>query len=54
MIVWVIMNVFCQRTLHRKFRIPLYFFLLLWDGVRLNPLGPWATNWPIILALDDR
>jgi hypothetical protein len=55
MIVSVIMNVSEQRTLHSKFRITL-FFLISWGGVRLtvSPLGTWATNWPIIPALDDR
>jgi hypothetical protein len=30
------------------------FFLVLWGGVRLSPLGTSATNWPIVLAPDDR
>jgi hypothetical protein len=29
-------------------------FLLSWGGVRLSPLGTLATNWPILLALDQR
>jgi hypothetical protein len=31
-----------------------FFFLVSWVGVRLSPLGKSATNWPIVLAPDDR
>jgi hypothetical protein len=30
------------------------FSLVSWGGVRLNPLGMLATNWPIVTAPDDR
>jgi hypothetical protein len=39
-------------TLQRTDR-PVYE-LVSWDGVRLSPLGTWATNWPIVPAPDDR
>jgi hypothetical protein len=31
-----------------------FFFLVSWGGVRLSTLGMSATNWPIVLAPDDR
>jgi hypothetical protein len=31
-----------------------YIFLFSWGGVRLSPLGMSATNWPTVLAADNR
>jgi hypothetical protein len=31
-----------------------FFFLVLWGGVRLSPLGTSATNWPIVPDPDGR
>jgi hypothetical protein len=43
-------NIACQnRYLHI-----INFATFLGVGVRLSPLGTTATNWPILLAPDDR
>jgi hypothetical protein len=57
--------VFCWNTVcelvttksNKLQRTPVLFFFfsfLGWGGVRLSPLGTWATVWPTLPALDDR
>jgi hypothetical protein len=42
-----------KERLHEN-KTMLIFFFISWGGVRLNPLGTSATNWPIVPARDDR